>query len=112
MQIGIERRLSLRHRGRSGSFLMSQIGASQRIAGPRSRDQLPTLTSDEEGEVLLSAVRAVPSTFRELFEHEPLLGSDVLSEVEHTLNGVERRLGLEELRVVVAGERSSGKSTL
>lgn len=94
-----------------GSFFMAQIGA-QRIAGPRARDQLPTLTSDEEGEVLLSAVSAVPATFRELFEHEPLLGSEVLAEVETTLNSVERRLALKELRVVVAGERRSGKSTL
>lgn len=92
---------------------MPQSGAFQRVAGSRSpRDQLPTLTSDEEGEVLLSAVSAVPATFRELFEHEPLLGSEVLSEVERTLASVERRLELKELRVVVAGERRSGKSTL
>ena len=87
-------------------------GASQPIAGPRPpRDQLPTLTSDEEGEVLLSAVSAVPATFRELIEHEPL-GPEVLAEVKNTLESVERRLSRKELSVVVTGERRSGKSTL
>jgi hypothetical protein len=95
------------------SLTMSHDGASQRIAGPRSpRDQLPTLTSDEEGEVLLSAVSAVPATFRELFDHDALLGPEVLAEVRSTLESVERRLGLKELCVAVAGERRSGKSTL
>src|SRR5688572_18465403 len=91
---------------------MSQSGASPRLAEPpASRAPLPTEGGDE-GATLLSAVEAVPATLRALFEHEKLLGAEVVGEVARTLEHVEKRLAREELQVVVAGERRSGKSTL
>jgi signal recognition particle receptor subunit beta len=86
---------------------------SPRVATAASpRDELPTLGGDEEGVALLSAVGAVPATFRELFAHELLLGPEVLSTVRSTLENVEQRLERKELTVVVVGEVRAGKSTL
>jgi hypothetical protein len=91
---------------------MSRTHASPSNTEPRfPRDPLPTLGGGEGAE-LLAAVEAVPSTLRELFEHEGLLGPDAVGEVRRTLETVERRLDRKELQVVVAGERRSGKSTL
>ncbi|HEY3496510.1 MAG TPA: hypothetical protein VGK73_17545, partial [Polyangiaceae bacterium] len=87
-------------------------GASPRSAESRRSRAPAAPPSDDEGAALLAAVEAVPATLRALFEHQESLGPAALSEVERTLENVEQRLARRELRVVVAGERRSGKSTL
>ncbi|HEY3493463.1 MAG TPA: hypothetical protein VGK73_02205, partial [Polyangiaceae bacterium] len=91
---------------------MSHTGASPRSAESRRSRAPAAPPSDDEGAALLAAVEAVPATLRALFEHQESLGPAALSEVERTLENVEQRLARRELRVVVAGERRSGKSTL
>lgn len=66
----------------------------------------------EEGDALLSAVAAAVVTLRKLFRHDQLVDPAALNAVARTGQAVEERLAREELRVVVVGERQSGKSTL
>ena len=91
---------------------MPHQGASPALAKPVLPREPPPADGGDEGTLLLSAVEAVPGTLRELFEHDALLDTEALAEVERTLAGVEERLARKELRVVVVGERRAGKTTL
>ncbi len=78
-------------------------------------EELPTRVFGlgKSGEDALSAsVRAVLDTLRGLLDHEKVLGSGELREIQETVAQVEQRLARERLLVVVVGERGSGKSTL
>src|SRR5262245_52293766 len=91
---------------------MSQPQVLEPIAEPPESRDPPDSRAGEGGAALLAEVRAVQSTLRGLFEHEGLFDDTALGEVRKTVESVEARLAREELQVVVAGERHSGKSTL
>jgi hypothetical protein len=67
---------------------------------------------DDEAQVLTSTVRAAERTLRSVLERRQLFEAGALDDVERTVAEVDRRLTRRELRVVVLGERNSGKSTL
>lgn len=66
----------------------------------------------DEAQALTSTVRAAERTLRSVLERRQLFEAGALDDVERTVAEVDRRLTRRELRVVVLGERNSGKSTL
>lgn len=92
---------------------MSQADVSTPFMEPqRAPARLELASVGEEGDALLSAVASAVSMLRKLFRHDQLVEPAALNVVRRTGEAVEERLARKELRVVVVGERQSGKSTL
>jgi hypothetical protein len=88
---------------------MQQASLSTKAPSP---PKLPEVRGDEAGGALLAAIAEVQATLGGLLAHAELFDSRAASDVRTTVEAVERRLGRQELSVVVVGERGSGKSTL
>ncbi len=91
------------------SGFMQQASLSTKASSPAEPSET---RGGEAGDALLAAVAAVQTTLRGLFAHAELFDAQAAADVQRTVDSVERRLGREELSVVVVGERRSGKSTL
>lgn len=92
---------------------MSQADMLTPVAAPLPQPLRPQLASvGRQGDGLSTAVGGALVTLRKLSQHRALFEAAALNAVEQTVVEVERRLAREELRVIVAGERQSGKSTL
>jgi hypothetical protein len=92
---------------------MSQADMLTPVAAPLPQPLRPPLASvGRQGDELSAGVEAALVTLRKLSLHAALFETAALATVERTVVEVERRLARQELRVIVVGERQSGKSTL
>jgi hypothetical protein len=92
---------------------MSQADMLTPVAAPLPQPLRPQLASvGRQGDELSATVEAALVTLRKLSLHAAFFETAALATVERTVIEVERRLARQELRVIVVGERQSGKSTL
>src|SRR6266542_1055298 len=84
-----------------------EVQASSGLPPPRER----LSSRGPEADDLLEEVHASMETLAGLVTHGEDLGQTIIGGVRAALNEVEGRLSRPELRVVVLGEKQSGKST-